>query len=243
MWRRLSERTRRLLLLLGAVAALAGFWSYVLDPQIAALAEIGGRAAAVQREMAAAETLIAGMSAQREALARAEAELAHLRDRFAADPGDGSLVVEIGLRAAGDGVEVTRFKPLAAAEKTYLRAVPFEVGVRGGYPAVLTYLESLQNLPNAGEIRGLSMQAERDQPGAVGAEVLLVVYADPAPGEPFGAVRQVDGDTGREDAFRPVAGRPAPGVPREPEPAGTGFPAGAPVAAPDRVWAPAWPSK
>jgi type IV pilus assembly protein PilO len=219
------------LILLGLVGALTAFWLYLLGPQIAAFGELRREAAVLERELAVAEALVAGMPAEREALARAEAELNHLRALFAADIGDGLLVVEMGLRAAGDGVEVILFRPREAVEEAHLVAVPIEVGVRGTYPAVLRYLESLQHLPNAAEVRELSFRAERDEhAGLVRAEALLLVYADPAPNARFPLSHPWDWRTGRPDAFRP-GDYPAAGVAPAPQP-GVGEPADVPGPAP-----------
>jgi type IV pilus assembly protein PilO len=221
MWPRLikRERERKLALVLGASIAAALFYLYLLSPQLAALGEIRREVAAVERELAAAESILARASAQREALARAEAELQQLRDLFAADVQDGALIVDVGLRAAEDGVQIVLFRPLPIVEADHLLTLPLEIGVRGAYPAVLNYLKSLQSLPNISEIRQLSVREEnQSSPAVVRADLLLLVYADPSPAGRRQLAEMGHWLTGRYNAFQPSVGSPAPEV--GPVPAG-----------------------
>jgi|Deesub1362A_J573_1020465.scaffolds.fasta_scaffold00425_17 type IV pilus assembly protein PilO len=215
MWPRLikRERERKLALVLGASITAALFYLYLLSPQLATLGEIRREVAAVEQELAAAESLLAGAARQREALAQAEAELQQLRDFFAADVQGGALIVDVGLRAAEDGVQIIFFRPLPIVEADHLLILPLEIGVRGTYPAVLNYLKSLQSLPNISEIRQLSVREENQSPPVVvRADILLLVYADPSPAGRRQLAEMGHWLTGRYDVFQPSVGSPAPGV-------------------------------
>lgn len=204
MWRRLNERERRLLPALAAICAAAAFYTYLLAPQLEDFRALRKEAAAVERELAAAARLLDELPAEQEALARTESELARMRELFALDARNGSLIVNVGLAAAADGVEVVRFRPLALQETEHVLVLPVEIGLRGLHPAILNHLKSLQGLPHIGEIRQLSFQAEdRTAGGVVRADLLLLVYADPVPATRRSLSELRYQLIGRYDAFCP----------------------------------------
>lgn len=213
MWRRLSERERKMAALLVATLVLAAFHTYLLSPQLEALGRIRQEAAAVERELERAERIITEVPVEREALAGAEAELDRLRHLFADTGGDGALVIEVGLRALDHGVDVTLFQPRDLVEGDLLSALPVEIGIRGAYPDVLSFMKSIQNLSQVSEMRRIVIRDERDEPGGwVRADFLLVIYFDPSLVVQVRSVLMGQWAAGRHNAFEPIVdGAPAPG--------------------------------
>lgn len=224
-WQGLSVRERKIILVLGAVSVLTVFYLYVLSPQIEVLGVIRQDTVTVEQELAAAERLLAAVPAQQEALDRATAELDNLWPLFATDMQDGAMVVDVGLRAIEDGVAITLFRPLAVVEKEHLLELPIEIGVRGAYPSVLSYLQSLQDLPNVSELRQLEFQKkEGGAGGGVQSDFLLVIYSDRSPEARLHLAQLGHWLVGRYDAFRTTgAAFPKPGV-HVPEPGKPVFP-------------------
>jgi type IV pilus assembly protein PilO len=224
-WQNLSVRERKIILVLGAVSALTVFYLYVLSPQIEALGAIRQDTATVEQELATAERLLAAVPTQREALERAEADLDNLRSLFVTDMQDGAMIVDVGLRAIEDGVAIILFRPLAVVEKEHLLELPIEIGVRGAYPSVLSYLQSLQGLPNVSELRQLKFQKkEGEAAGGVQSDFLLVIYSDRSPEARLHLAQLGHWLVGRYDAFRAAgAAFPEPGV-HVPEPGKPVFP-------------------
>ncbi|ACA59512.1 type IV pilus inner membrane component PilO [Candidatus Desulforudis audaxviator] len=204
MGSRLSERARKTVIVLGAALVVGCFFLYVLKPQLDGFVDTRRKIRGLERELAAAEEVLAAQAAHRVALQKARAELRHLQRRFSADVTDGMMMAEIGAKAAAAGVDVVHFQPREVAEGEHLLEFPVKIGVRGDFPNVLTFMELLRSLPNTAQIREFAIHRERKpEAGRVWADFLLVIYSEK---NPTRARDLSAGDQGlRDNPFEPAA--------------------------------------
>lgn len=228
-WNDRSDRERKMLLALAAVAFLCGFallfW------------ECLGFASTALREKAAAER---SLSRARAEAARLPLEEACLRDararwekakvRYERSQETGAILRDVERAAVSCGVRLVSLEPGECVEKVFrghLRAVPFKVEVEGTYPALVDLLSEWERMAPV-EVRCVAVEAAKGEPdqaaGKVGARVDLVVYSLNPPHR----VEKVSGESGVYDAFFP-AKTPKQAVPEQVY--GPGAPAGAPGAA------------
>lgn len=204
MWLRLSEWARKRGIRWGAALAAVFFAVYVFTPQLTGFLDARRDIRGLERELAAAGEILAAEAVHRAALEKTEAELSRLRGRFAADVTDGRMMAKIGFKAAAAGVDVVHFQPREVLQGEHLRQFPVEIGVRGRFSEVVTFMELLRSLSNPAQIREFAIRGERE-PGAgrVWADFLLVLYSEnnPARAGDFGAGESVP----RHNPFEPAA--------------------------------------
>lgn len=204
MWLRLSEWARKRGIRWGAALAAVFFAVYVFTPQLTGFLDTRRDIRGLERELAAAGEVLAAETVHRAALEKTEAELGRLRGRFSADVTGGKMMVEIGFKAAAAGVDVVHFQPREAVQGEHLLEFPVEIGVRGNFSNVLTFMELLRSLSNPAQIRGFAVRGEREpEAGRVWADFLLVLYSEnnPARAGDFGAGESVP----RHNPFEPPA--------------------------------------
>jgi Tfp pilus assembly protein PilO len=158
------------------------FAVYVFTPQLTGFLETRRDIRGLERELAAAGEVLAAEAVHRAALEKTEAELGRLRGRFSADVTDGKMMAEIGFKAAAAGVDVVNFQPREVLQSEHLRQFPVEIGVRGRFSEVATFMELLRSLSNPAEIREFAIRGEREpEHGRVWADFLLVLYSENNP--------------------------------------------------------------
>lgn len=189
MWERLSQRERSLLVVLGVVVGLYLFWTFLLEWQLETFREVRYQLKIATARLEKGRQLTGSLSREKEALRTAEERLATIAPRFAIDLGDGTVLADIGLAAARQGVTVTLVRPGAVETKDHYLELPIEFGVEGDYPRVLEFLRKMENLASFSEIRQLELKALvlAKNPGAspatadgrVSASFTVVLYAAP----------------------------------------------------------------
>ncbi|HHW42270.1 MAG TPA: type 4a pilus biogenesis protein PilO [Desulfotomaculum sp.] len=225
MWARLSRREQVLLVLL--LVVLTGFfgYKYIFIPQYRHFSERAAQLDQARQQLQQAQKTAALLNVETRQLQDARERYNAIAERFAAEMRDGGAIVNLGLRAAACGVQITRWQAMDVVEQPYYLELPVNMEMRGSYQGVLAFIDELENrkaVPNLVSIRKLTLeapekkQAGSGQPGTQGqaspaavtgpqevqGKLLLVFYSQPTPAGRL-ALEQVAGwKVGRADPYQ-----------------------------------------
>lgn len=225
MWARLSRREQVLLILL--LVVLTGFFGckYIFIPQYRHFSERAAQLGQARQQLQQAQKTAALLNVETRQLQEARERYNTIAERFAAEMRDGGAIVNLGLRAAACGVQITRWQAMDVVEQPYYLELPVNMEMRGSYQGVLAFIDELENrkaVPNLVSIRKMTLesaekkQAGSGQPGAQGqaspaaitgpqevqGKLVLVFYSQPTPAGRL-ALEQVAGwKVGRADPYQ-----------------------------------------
>ncbi|MEW6182939.1 MAG: type 4a pilus biogenesis protein PilO [Bacillota bacterium] len=191
MRQKLARREQFLLFVLGVLIVTYLYWLYLLQPQLTArnnvLSELETANELLKKGQNIAESLPRAEQAQEDV----KKQLSKVMPKFSNEMQDGAVLVDIGLTAVKQGVDVTLVRPARVVDKKYYLELPFEFQVRGDYPQVMQFISKIENLANISEIRKLDIMTEalaEDEGasplaayGRVVADFIPVIYAAPTP--------------------------------------------------------------
>ncbi|SFR02836.1 type 4a pilus biogenesis protein PilO [Desulfoscipio geothermicus] len=239
MWQNLSSREKAMLMVLGIIILLAGFYYFLLKPQLDAYALVTGQLAVKQAELQKAELTLRAKKMETKKAAAVREQLADYTPLFDTEFRQGSAMVLIGLKAADLQVTVSNLEPAGIVDRESYLVLPVKLGLKGNYTNVLTLLNEIEKLPNLVEIRTMDIKADDagnaagessptgglPTPGKVQCASDLLIYSDPTPeGRLYLAQEKIMAwRVGRPDPFAiPERVAPYPGASLPPVPAGGG---------------------
>ncbi|MGB9845988.1 MAG: type 4a pilus biogenesis protein PilO [Desulfotomaculales bacterium] len=222
----------KIMVLVAVVTTLACVTYFLLfGPQLKAYRDKKARLKEAGEMLSRLEAQEEALKQEKAALEKSRARLEKLLTRFSTQMQDGLFLVQFGLLAEKNGVQIRKLKPAEPVDLGYVLVLPVEITLQGTYPAVISLISYLENLANLSEIRNLKFQA--DAQGAAGssrqgiasvasavynsysspaqetvtAEMLLLIYTQPAPEEKMPAEEIANPATGRANPFLPPAGK------------------------------------
>lgn len=249
MWQNLSSREKAMLMVLGIIILLAGFYYFLLRPQLDAYASVTGQLAVKQAELQKAELTLRAKKAETKKAAAVREQLAGYTPLFDTEFRQGSAMVLIGLKAADLQVTLSNLEPAGIVDRESYLVLPVKLGLKGNYTNVLALLNEIENLPNLVEIRTMDIQADSagntagassptsglPVPGNVQCTCELLIYSDPTPGGVLYLAQEkiMTWRVGRPDPFAvPERVTPHSGTSLPPVPAGDGPETAGPETAP-----------
>lgn len=204
----LSQRDKRIILVLLAVGAVFCFLYFILNPQIKAYIEVKNELAAEQAKLVKARASVASYKDERIRYNRISEKLNQIESAFHYNLTDGTDIVILGLKSAADNVEILSIEPGEVISRDYSLVIPLKITARGNYLNIHAFCTALGNLPNLSEITNLKISAVDDLPGAVDATVALLIFSAKDPeGEAY--LSQIRAwSLGRYNIFSPAGGKP-----------------------------------
>lgn len=191
MWQKLGRREQVLIVLLGAVLVLYLDWTYLFQPQLKARNEMLAELNEANKRYETGQDIADSLSREELAQRDVKKRLSAVTPKFSYEMQDGVVLVDIGLEAVKQGVDVTLVRPAEVVNKQYYLELPFEFAVRGDYRRVMDFISKIENLANISEIRKLDITAEAlaedesasplDADGRVVASFIPVIYTAPTP--------------------------------------------------------------
>lgn len=179
MWRKLTSREQKLLLILGMVLSLSIFLRFFLGGQLPRFIELKQQVESQKQSLQNAIRLLQGLPQLLEKERQAQQELDLLTTRYKGFE-NGLPLLEIGKRA--QKVELSGVYPGEVERKNGYFVLPLQIKVKGQYLEVMDFLRQLENLPFLAEIALPSIEALK-QEGMVSAQFVLNLYStEMAPG-------------------------------------------------------------
>lgn len=160
MWQKLSRREQVLLTALGAILVLFLYWTYLLQPQVNACDMTMKELAAADERLKNGKSIVDSLGREELAEKVVEKQFTAVWPKFNTEMQDGAILVDIGLEAVKQGVDVTLVRPAQVVDKNYYLELPFEFTVRGDYLKVMEFIKKMENLTNISEIRKLEIEAQ-----------------------------------------------------------------------------------
>ncbi|MEW6172696.1 MAG: type 4a pilus biogenesis protein PilO [Bacillota bacterium] len=212
MWQKLSHREQILLIVLAAVGFIYVFWTYIFQPQLQALGEMRRELKTANARLEQGRDIVSSFRRAELAVQEAETRFSKVAPWFNNDVQDGTILVDIGLEAAKRGVAVTLVRPGESVKAEHYCELPFEFTVRGDYGQVLEFIDKVENLANASEIRRMEIKAltltenasvsPSSADGRVQANFTLVLYAAPTPENKLQLDALAEWAVGRSNAYQ-----------------------------------------
>ncbi|SHG73780.1 type 4a pilus biogenesis protein PilO [Desulforamulus hydrothermalis] len=175
----------------------------------------------VQQEITRAKQILAAEKIRQRQAAAMTDKLAALRPSFNTNVQTGAMLVELSRQARQAGAVLQWIKPWPAAAGQHLSETPFTLQIDGSYNQVVQYVNRLENLPQAAEIRRIHLRPGDSgrlsgssetaaeipawyQNGEVQAEIEVVFFtANGSPASPNRAAETAtNGAVGRANAFQ-----------------------------------------
>lgn len=201
MWERLTNREKRLIVVLLAVIIIVTGYRFLLAGQYS-------RWSSLKKEIAAGRTALLRDKKTTEKLPRLQeqagrlaASLEEIRRKFRVNLSDGSAYVNLGMLLQKN-VTLLKVTPQPVVGKGSYQVLPVDLELRGSYLALLDFIEALEKMPGMAEITKLEMTAVGDGSyPELDSRISLVLYSveETAPGKVPG-----QWETGRFDMFSPV---------------------------------------
>lgn len=220
--RGLSSKRRLTLGILVGFLAAAGFYYFILSPQMTAYTRTWERLKDTREELNRVQALIEAGKTEEEKYDEVMEELDEVMPFFDAEFQDGSALAALGLQAMKRGIYISSLTPHEAVVKSDYLELPLHLELTGLYRSVVDLIDDLEHWANLLEIRKLSIRSgEEQQDGEpvtgdtlVKAECTLVIYSDLAPGEKLSLNEISAWQKGRRYPFTvPAPVSPHPDVP------------------------------
>lgn len=238
MIQNLSPREKVMLAVTGIAVLAAGFYFFLLRPQLDTYAYINEQLQLKQTQLQKAEAILLYQQAEMKKAEQVKAQLAKYEPFFNTDFRAGSVLVLIGLKATELQITINNLEPGGIVDKESYMELPLKLGLLGYFDKVRKLLDEIERLPNLVEIRSLQVTAAEpavmlagssgrlitggtEDTGAAGATPVnvqceLVIYSDPiAEGRLYLEQEKIQGwKIGRKDPFtKPGPVSPHPEVP------------------------------
>ncbi|GAB6156860.1 hypothetical protein JCM39194_00600 [Desulfotomaculum varum] len=217
----LSAREKVLVSALVVLCLCTGLYRWGLAKPINTYLENQRQLAEVQQELTRAKQKLAAEKIRRQQAAAMADKLAAMLPSFNTKVQTGNMLVELSRQARQTGAVLQWIKPWPAAAGQHLSETTFTLQIDGSYNQVAQFINKLENLPQAAEIRRIHLRPADSarqagpsettgempawyQNGEVQAEIDVVFFAASSslasPNRAEGPV--ANGAVGRENAFQ-----------------------------------------
>lgn len=186
---------------LGVLAAALLIWLLFL-PQFRTCAHTKEELVKAQSEVKHCRELMAGRPLEERKLEELRRD--PRRSSFNLDARQGADIILLGLESAARKVRVTSFEPGKMVEKQFLLCLPFQIGVEGSYPDVLSFVEGLETgaIRDLVEVRQLKL-TNSSVPGVVVGNFAAVLNMDKTPETRLILEQVGKWSLGRPNVFQP----------------------------------------
>lgn len=120
----------------------------------------------VEAELARIDDFIRNRDAKRAELEKVQDEFERIRKEFPANPELPALLKSLADITEKIGIEFASFKPAGNVPVELLQAAQVDVKLRGSYVQVMSFLDSVSNLPRIVNAQFLTLKPMTDKDGA-----------------------------------------------------------------------------
>lgn len=157
----LSERDKKLLLILGVVVLVFVFVKFLLLPQIEKYSELGYKIIERQSLLDQLEMKAAKQKSAKEKLLKSEEQLNELLTLYDHNYEDGSALVTLAFSAQKNQVFIAGVRPESKILKENYIEYPVAIQMRGVYSRILSLVKDIEDSDNLTQIKNLSFAVSK----------------------------------------------------------------------------------